>query len=235
MTTAISHLPDPQRIATGASTSALLVDDHPLFREALASLLQRAADDPLDIAHADTAEAALQVAASCPRIRLVIVDLHLPGTEGPEAIAALRRALPRATIIAISGTEARHEILATMHAGADAFISKAVPPALISSALQRALRGRLRIAELILREADSSDAAAPAVDGLTDRQRAVLRLVGKGHPNKEIALRMGLAEITIKQHVSRILAALGVSNRTQAAIIARRMALLEQDGETQAG
>lgn len=232
MTTVSEPAAAPWPPSTVAFPSVLLVDDHPLFRDALAGLLQRATDEPLEIAHADTAEQALQIAGSCRRLRLVIIDLHLPGTDGAEAVAALRRELPRVTLVAVSGTDARHEILGAIRAGADAFVSKSVAPPLIASALQRALCGRLRIAEIITRDvANVSATDMPANEGLTDRQREVLRLIGKGHPNKEIALRLGLAEITIKQHVSRILSALGVTNRTQAAITARRLALIEPGGE----
>ena len=105
-----------------------------------------------------------------------------------------------------------------------------MPPQIIVNTLRRALRERLVKPEIITRDApaDTEPTNLPMLS-LTERQREVLMLIGKGHPNKEIALRLGLAEITVKQHVSRILAILGVTNRTQAAIAARRMALVEFD------
>jgi DNA-binding NarL/FixJ family response regulator len=97
--------------------------------------------------------------------------------------------------------------------------------------LRRALRGRLHTPAIVTHSAEGTyELSGRSIDALTERQREVLRLIGKGHSNKEIALRLGLAEITIKQHVSRILSALGVSNRTQAAITARRIALIDPAG-----
>jgi DNA-binding NarL/FixJ family response regulator len=204
----------------------LLVDDHPLYREAMADLLRRASEEPVGIAHADSAEAAIQLATQHPRMVLVIIDLHLPGAHGAEAIGSLRRELPSAMVIVVSGSDHRREIQAAMRAGARAFVSKSVSPEVMLATLRRALRARIQAPEVITRDivdvvADSRNTR----DLLTERQREVLLLMSKGHTNKEIGLRMGLAEITIKQHVSRILAALGVSNRTQAVMTARHMAL----------
>jgi DNA-binding NarL/FixJ family response regulator len=219
--------PSPGR-ASASSTppSVLLVDDHPLYREALADLLRRVCEEPLGIVHADSAEAALQLATLHPRIGLVVIDLNLPGAHGTEAIIGLRCELPSATIIVVSGSDHRRDIQAAMRAGARAFVSKSVAPHVMLSTLRRALRARIHSPEVITRDiADIPRDPTGSDQFLTDRQREVLLLMSKGHTNKEIGLRMGLAEITIKQHVSRILAALKVTNRIQAVMTARRMVL----------
>jgi len=225
-TSALTRQPTLRAPASSESASVLLVDDHPLYREALADLLRRAWEEPLRIVQAASAEAALQLAGLHRRIRLVVIDLNLPGAHGAEAIAPLCRNLPWATIVVVSGSEPHHDIQAAMHAGARAFISKTVMPNVMLATLHRALRGRINAPEVILRGMEEAVYPSTALcPHLTERQRQVLRLVGKGHTNKEIGRCLGLTEITVKQHVSRVLTALGVSNRTQAAVTARRMAL----------
>jgi DNA-binding NarL/FixJ family response regulator len=204
--------------------TALVVEDHPLYRDAMSQLAIRVMGRPGAVSAAASAEEGLRIAGTLDRLKVVLLDIGLPGLSGIEAIAAFRRQSPDAALIAISASEDRREVTAAFRAGARAFISKSVSPEIMADVVRRAVDGRLEKPEWITALGDLPlyDSCLPE---LTSRQKEILTLLGQGHSNKEISWRLGRAEITIKQHVSLILQALGVSNRTQAVLVARRLGL----------
>jgi DNA-binding NarL/FixJ family response regulator len=202
---------------------ALIVEDHPLYRNALSQLLAR----DFEVTTAASAEEALRMAAASPALRLILLDPGLPGMKGVEAISALRRQCPDAVLIAISASEDRREAMAAFRAGALAFISKAASNEVVSDVVRRACAGELREPAWVTPSGAAAMAEAPLPE-LTPRQLQILGLLCQGHPNKEIGLRLGLAEVTVKMHVSALFRALGVANRTQAVLAARGLGLHAQ-------
>jgi DNA-binding NarL/FixJ family response regulator len=204
--------------------SALIIDDHPLYRDALTQLLRTILGDA-NVKATSSAEEGLRAADSLTDLSLVLLDFALPGMSGTEAIAALLRRVPRAAIIAVSASEERRDATASLRAGAKLFISKAVPTEVMADAIKRVLAGDFSGPDWLT----PSGAGALEVgehSQLTPRQLEVLAQLHL--PNKEIGLRLGLAEVTVKMHVSSIFRALNVANRTQAMQAARRLSLIDE-------
>ena len=203
--------------------TALVVEDHPLYRDALAQLLTRifGADQ---VSVAASAEDGLRLAATSGGLRLILLDPGLPGMNGVEAIAAFRRNCPDAALIAVSASEERRDAVAAFRAGALAFVSKAASNEVLSDIVRRAAAGEVGEAVWVTPAGAAAVADAPLPE-LTPRQLEILALLCQGHPNKEIGLRLGLAEVTVKMHVSSVFKVLGVANRTQAVLEARRRGL----------
>jgi DNA-binding NarL/FixJ family response regulator len=204
--------------------TALIIEDHPLFRAALVHLVRATLPDIEPVA-ANSAEAGLKLGATLSNIRLILLDPGLPGMNGAEAIAALCRALPAAELIAVSASEDRRDAMAALRAGAKVFVSKAVSTEILGELLQRVLAGGVTAPEWITPQGANTLEDTPAL-ALTTRQREILSLLAQGHSNKEIGLRLDLAEITVKTHVSAIFRVLNVANRTQAVLAARRLGLV---------
>jgi two-component system nitrate/nitrite response regulator NarL len=173
---------------------------------------------------ASSAEEGLRLAGATADLRMILIDPGLPRMNGVEAIAAFYRAHPSALIIAVSASDDRREVAAALRAGALVFVSKAVPAGVLSGVVADALAGKVHSVRWITPDGDQ----AITEEGLPEmppRQREVLTLLCQGHSNKEIGLRLNLAEITVKMHVSSIFRALQVASRTQAILAARRLGL----------
>jgi DNA-binding NarL/FixJ family response regulator len=199
----------------------LIVDDHPLFRRALTDVVHALARPCKAIAAASAEEGVRHAREG--EIDLVLLDLGLPGTNGVDAIGALRRACD-ATIVVVSASEHRQEVAAAMRAGAMAVVSKGVSMETLREAVEQALAGTLP-PQKWLRPAGSLSVGEEAGRGLTPRQQEVATLLMNGHSNKEIGMHLGLAEITVKTHLTAIFRLLGVVNRTQAVMAIRRLGL----------
>jgi two-component system, NarL family, nitrate/nitrite response regulator NarL len=207
--------------------TALIVEDHPLYRNALVELLGDIFGAAA-VGAASAAEEGLRLAEASPGLGLVLLDPGLPGMNGVEAVAAFRRARPGAAVIAVSASEDRRDAAAILRAGAIAFVSKAASTETLADLVRRVRAGEVREPTWIT----ASGPGRLAEDGgeaLTPRQREILLLLCQGHPNKEIGLRLGVAEVTVKLHVSALFRALGVANRTQAVLAARRLGLYRGD------
>jgi DNA-binding NarL/FixJ family response regulator len=203
--------------------SALIVEDHPLYRGALIQLMQTVVGQAGTVA-VNSAEAGLRAVAGLEDLGLILLDMGLPGLNGVEAIRAFVRACPRVPIIVVSASEDRHEANAALQAGAQVFLSKAVSTETITNVARRVLSGAVLKNEWITTNGSQSLGGASAA-ALTPRQHETLVLLSNGHSNKEIGLRMGVAEITVKVHVSAVFRALDVINRTQAVLVGRRLGL----------
>lgn len=206
---------------------ALIVDDHPLIQEAVANVLRRIdADAVVDVA-ADCARG-LAIAGRDPDVDLVLLDLTLPGLSGIPALRRWRVAHPDIPIVVLSATSDPATVQSAIAAGAVGFVPKSSSNEVMETALKLVIAGGRYLPPQVLRDGDVRRAAGQEDDsasalGLTSRQFDVLRLVAKGAPNKVICRELGLAERTVKAHVTAVLRALGVSSRTQAAIAAMRL------------
>lgn len=207
--------------------NALIVEDHPLYRSALLLLVRSILGDD-NVCEASSAEEGLQLAGGVDDLGLILLDSGLPGLNGVEAVATFRRKCPSAVLIVVSASEDRREANAALRAGAKAFISKAVSTETIAKIVRRALTEQLLEPEWITLSGDRAVGEAPLLV-LTPRRREILVLLSQGLSNKEIGLRLELAEITVKLHVSAIFRVLNVVNRTQAVLVARRYGLYSPD------
>ena len=207
--------------------TTLIIEDHPIFRDALAFFL-RALLGESNVMAASSVEEVLTMAPATSAVGLVLLDLGLPGLKGAEAIQWARRQFPDAAILVVSGTEDRRDIDMALRSGACAFISKSVPSRTIAETVQKIFAGEI-LSERWITQNQGTAIAHGQAQTLTPRQKETLNYLCQGMSNKEIGLRLQLAEITVKTHVSAIFRILGVYNRTQAVVEARRIGLYVQD------
>lgn len=199
--------------------TVLVVDDHPLFRKALVSLVEETPACSCVIAASSAEEGLARVAEG--KVDLILLDLGLPGAAGVDAISLFRRACD-ANILVVSASEHRQEVAAAMRAGASAVVSKSVSMEMLKGLVERALSDSLPEQKWI-RPVGSLSLGDDVGRGLTARQQEIATLLMNGHSNKEIGMRLGLAEITVKTHLTAIFRLLGVVNRTQAVVAIRRL------------
>lgn len=206
------------------TNSILIIEDHPLYRDALIPLLAELFDDT-KVVTASSAEEGLRLAEKLSNLRLILLDLNLPGLSGVGAVTAFYRSCPDAVTIVISSSEDRRDVTACLGAGARAFISKHVASTVMLDAIHRALSGKISKPEWIrpsLNNVFAEELALP----LNRRQLQVLTLLARGYTNREIATQIGLAEVTVKQHITVIFRVLGVESRAQALLAIRRFGLV---------
>lgn len=197
--------------------NVMLVDDHVLFRQGMIHLLD-GLDGALKFIEADTVTAAVEHTGP---VDLVLLDMHLRGPHGTEAVAEMRTRLPASTIVVVSGDEDPELIRRCIELGASGFIPKSSTQSVLISALRLVLAGGVYLPSLVLNAGNAPfppQAARDAQDiaRLSSRQLEVLRMAIRGKANKVIAREMDLSEGTVKQHLSAAFRALGVANRTQA-------------------
>ena len=200
----------------------LIVEDHPLVCSALESTLRNSFDCAIMQAHS-LAEA-MQVVTVSPDIDLAVLDLRLPDTEGFQGLQQLRTQSPRLPILVLSGLEDARLVQLVRAHGAMGYLSKASGAGEIIAAITTILRGETVFAQDLEDEAacdPQSIRIAKALCSLTSQQQIVLRLLGEGLLNKQIAYQLDISESTVKAHVSAILTKLEVSSRMQAVLIAQ--------------
>jgi len=194
----------------------LLVDDHAIVRVGLERLLQQAADIEV-VAVTDRGESAVEIDGQLEP-DVVLMDQSMPGLSGIEATRRIRAARPEASVVMLTATTDRGQVLEAMEAGAVGYLVKDVEPSALLDGVRAAAEGDSpldpRAARHVLR-------GHPAAIALTEREDQVLRLVSDGLANKAIARRLGISEKTVKAHLTRVFASIGVSDRTQAALWAR--------------
>jgi len=199
----------------------LLADDHALFREGVRLVLRDLVAGDLDIVEANDHVQALAIARADRNIEIALVDLNMPGMDGFAAVEALKTAAPDLHVVVVSASEDPRDIRRALDAGACGYITKASSSAAMVAGIRSVLAGDTFVSpQITLPEPARPSAAAEIKALLTPRQRDVLAMLRQGKSNKEIARDLNLAEITVKLHVTAILRALGVENRTQAAILA---------------
>jgi DNA-binding NarL/FixJ family response regulator len=210
----------------------LVVDDHPLMREAVQAVVGRLESGATVLAAADS-ERGFAIAAAAPDLDLVLLDLNLPGLAGVPALQGWRRRYPEVPVVVLSSADDRPTVLAAMAAGAAGFIPKSSPNEVLLGALRLVLAGGKYLPPEVLSPAPGAKGARAAAEkarsletlGLTDRQAQVLKLLAAGKSNKLICRELDLAERTVKAHISAVFRALGVTTRTQAALAAAKLGL----------
>ena len=206
----------------------LIADDHAVVRQGLRTFLDL--QDDVEVAgEAADGEAAVAEAARL-RPDVVLLDLAMPGVDGIAALPRLREAAPGARVIVLTSFGEDERLFAALRAGAAGFLLKDVEPAELVRAIRTAHAGQSplspAVAARVVEEVVHPARRAGPADELTPRELEVLRLIAGGRSNKRIALELGVAEKTVKTHVSHLLAKLGLSDRTQAALYAVREGLV---------
>ncbi len=199
----------------------ILVDDHPLFREALHSTL-RSGFPRARIEEADSIASAKRILSEKPGFDLIVLDLSMNDATGFEGMMALRIRFPRIPILICSALEEPRMVREALWLGAAGFVPKSAPRATYMKAMECVLNGEIFVpdlpAELPLgREAPDT---ATRIASLTPAQMNVLSMIKQGKLNKQIAFELGIGDSMVKAHVSEIMRKLGVSNRTQVALCA---------------
>jgi two-component system, NarL family, response regulator LiaR len=211
--------------ATETAVRVLIVDDHALVREGIASLLA-ACDDIEVVGSAESAAGALERLGELG-VDVVLMDLAMPDVDGVAATALLRQRHPDIQVVVLTGYGNEVSVRAAVMAGAKACLLKSVGVDELADAVRGVTQGRSTFSSEflphLLRDAEQ---IAPGAN-LTPRERDVLPLVASGLTNKGIARELGLTEGTVRIYVSAILAKLGVTNRTEASVVAIREHLIE--------
>lgn len=212
--------------------SCLICDDHEMMRQALKGSVQLAwPDATINLAH--DYPSAWSAAAARPD--LILCDLGMPGSEPVDGIRRVRKAAPDSPVLVVTGIEDDQILLDMFELGVAGFIPKTSSPAILELAMRLLLAGGHYLPERMIAltsgsgQADrkvSHFAATYDFSRLTGRQIDVLRTMAVGRSNKEIARELGLSPATVKAHVAAIIAALGSSNRTEAAFAARNFGLI---------
>jgi two-component system, NarL family, response regulator LiaR len=206
------------------SIRVLIVDDHAVVREGLRTFLEL--QEGLEVVgEAADGREAVELAERL-RPDVVLMDLVMPRLDGVEAMMELRERLPASRVIVLTSFLDDERLLPAIRAGAAGYLLKNVQPQELARAVRAAHAGEALIdpavaARLVDTLAESRD--GPDAERLTPREQQVLHLIGRGFSNKRIALELGVAEKTVKTHVSHVLAKLGVADRTQAALYAARL------------
>ena len=203
----------------------LVVDDHELLRAGLVTVL--ASDPAIEVvAQAPDGPTAVSLAMDF-RPDVVLMDVEMPGGDGITAIAQLRERAPSVRCLVLTMFDLDDYVMEALRAGAAGFLLKTTDPAVLIASVRSCAAGETTLGpSVIARLVDSYVAhpsiPAPGLEQLTQREHDVLRSMAKGLSNAEIAKELFLAETTVKTHVARILAKLGVRDRVQAVVLAHR-------------
>lgn len=216
----------------------LLVDDHALFREGM-RLLLGSLDAHAEVWQAADVPAALALLDDAAAMDLVLLDLHLPGLTGLEALHRLRAGNDTVPVVVLSGDENPRLVPEAIDAGAMGYILKSALPDEMMAALDRVLAGGIYLPPLsrddgsrgpISGRAPVPDSRARLRDlGISRRQAEVLVKLAQGKPNKVIARELAISDTTVKSHVAAVFGALDVHNRTEAVYAVARLGLRLQD------
>jgi len=204
----------------------LLVDDHPLFCVGFAYALVQALP-AAQVLTAPTLDAGLQAAAGEQDLDLVLLDQRLGAHTGLEGLRLFAAQFPLVARVLISGDEDPALAAAARSAGASGFLGKSQPVPALAAALQRIAEGGVVFDIPAPPQANAALRTSPTTTPTT-RQREVLQLVALGHPNKRIAQELGIAERTVKLHVTALLDTLQARNRTHLLVVARAQGLLQR-------
>ncbi|MBT9455883.1 MAG: response regulator transcription factor [Burkholderiaceae bacterium] len=217
----------------------LVVDDHSLFRRGLIALLSQHENLSVVGEAGDAGEAQRLVAALQPDV--LLLDNHLPGVRGVDALPGLREAAPTTRVLMLTVSEDEADLAQALHAGAQGYLLKTIDGDALLAAIEACVRGESVISpeltgklvmalQSALRPAPAeAQPAADPLEALSPRERDTLREIARGASNKEIARTLEIAETTVKIHVQHILRKLNLSSRVQAAVFASERGLVPAD------
>lgn len=224
----------------GLALQLLIIDDHPLFREALASAITLAFPQA-HLREADGIRAACEVLAATPSIDLMLLDLSMRGVTGFDGLVTIRTRFPRIPILIVSGLEDPRIMREALRHGAAGFVPKAVDKATLTRAISEVMSGALFMPPELAGAPEPSPARgqksplAERVALLTPQQMRVLMMIRQGKLNKQIAHDLQVGDSTVKAHVSEILRKLEVISRTQIVIETAYLDFDQSNGSFVAG
>lgn len=218
----------------------LIVDDHTLFRSGLKSLLQRHEEFEVIGEAGDGLEGVKRAKTLKPEV--VLLDLHMPGMSGLEAVRIISEDLPEARVLMLTVSEDEEDLLQTLRAGASGYLLKNVETEFLVDAICRAAEGESVVApqmmsklihgvrqSLTTRNPAAEPAGKPDGERLSPREKEILSCLARGESNKEIARLLDVAESTVKIHVQSILRKLNLTSRVQAAVYAVEHGIVPAD------
>lgn len=209
----------------------LIADDHPLFREAITSVVQGSLDE-VEILETADLQQALALTRENDDLDLILLDINMPGMHGLNGLIELRNEAPTIPVVMVSAEQDKQVVLQAITYGAVGFITKSSPRRQMTEAIAQILAGNVYLPSDIIRtsgasnnvrrrnQSDDHQLSPELFSALTRRQLLVLERMAKGESNKQIAYNLSIAETTVKAHVSSILRKLGVHNRVQAILAA---------------
>jgi DNA-binding NarL/FixJ family response regulator len=201
----------------------VIADDHAVVREGLARLLETVDDIEVLGAARDGAEAVALATEHRPRV--VLMDLAMPGVDGVEATRRIVEAGLGTEVVVLTSFSDREQIMSALDAGAIGYLLKDAEPRELIEGVRAAARGESPLDPKAARAVLAGRPSRAAEVELTAREREVLGLVAEGLPNKLISRRLEISEKTVKAHLTSVFAAIGVTDRTQAALWAREHGL----------
>jgi DNA-binding NarL/FixJ family response regulator len=218
---------DGERTGTDGPVRVFLLDDHEVVRRGVRDLL----DDEPDITVVGEASTAEQALVRVPALRpqVAVLDVRLPDGDGVTVCRELRSRMPELACLMLTSFDDEEALLDSIMAGASGYVLKQIQGSDLVSAVRTVARGQSLLdpsatTRLMARLRGGQEKQEPeALPGLTDREREILALIGEGLTNRQIGRRLYLAEKTVKNHISRLLAKLGVERRVQAAVIASQL------------
>jgi DNA-binding NarL/FixJ family response regulator len=196
---------------------ALVIDDHELIRDGMRRVLEDALEFS-EVRQAATLDEGLELLAGLSP-DLILVDLNMPGSDGPESLVALVDAFPESSIVVMSASEAKEDVLGSLAAGVDGYVPKSLGVPEMVAALQQVLSGGTFVPRGLTRGASAPAKPRQPLDGLdnlTARQREVVEQLLLGQSSKEIARALDVAEGTVKIHLAAVYRVLGVNTRAAA-------------------
>jgi len=214
----------PVGIGCAALVQILIVDDHPLFREAMRSAVAAVLDGPTLVEEADGIVGACTALSGAEAgFDLALLDLALPGVEGFDGLRTIRSRFPQVPVVIVSGHDDPRIVQEAIRLGAAGYLPKTIDRPLLGEALRAVLGGAVYVAGSIDLSLDAgpvpaAGSVAARIAELTPQQLRVLHLIRQGKLNKQIAHELKIGETTVKAHVSEILRKLKVISRTQAVI-----------------
>lgn len=205
----------------------LIADDHPLYRDALKSALTGSLQ-PLTLIEAATLAETLEIVETT-EIDLLLLDLHMPGSQDLFGLIHVRKLFPELPVVIISGLENKDIVSKSLNIGAMGFIPKTTSSEDIAKAVQSVIEGDIWVPDALVNELDDQGdeftALAEKVATLTPAQYKVLCLMRDGLLNKQIAYELDIAVATVKAHVTEVFKKLSINNRTQGVLIASQLQL----------
>ncbi|UAA37554.1 response regulator transcription factor [Paraneptunicella aestuarii] len=211
----------------------LIADDHPLYRDALRGALNAHMDE-VEILEASDMGQAIEQLQQNKDIDLLLLDLHMPGSQDLFGLIHIRKTFPDLPVAVVSGSEDKNIISKVIDIGALGFVPKTTNAADIAKAIQSMLEGEVWLPENFSGDVTEDPEFAELADKiatLTPAQYKVLCMLRDGLLNKQIGYSLGIAEKTVKTHITSIFKKLDISNRTQAVIIATQLQLEAPSGE----